>query len=415
LREVLRDISSHLQPVLKIYRITVILLTAFLLLANCGMYRTPLIGSREAKDDIKDQLVYLEARVHAGLGQQMQALFPEGSVFTHVLYGLTWCGYAQGTPDAELLKHALAEAEWAYSQLDDPGVKGRFPTVMEPRYGAFYAGWRNFLLVHIVNLAQERTAPRLIVELDAQSAELERAYQRSASPFLPSYDGLAWPADNVVAMASLAMYHQLRADEANGVIERWNEQAVARLDDHGCLPHAWDPLLDQMVEASRGSSMGLMNCFLPVIDSAFAKDQFGRYRDRFLDTRFGVPIVREYAKGAAGSGDVESGPVIFGAGSSAAIVGPGAFRMNGDLVHAQELDASIEGFGFPIGQARKRYLFGLMPIADLFIVWTRTMGDPVATGPQAPSFSAFHTWSIFLAALMWFPLLVVSLVRRSGG
>ncbi len=397
---------------LKFYRLVVFLFSLWLLVANLGVYRSPLIGSNEERQEVLAQLGYLEEQLHAGLGERMQGMFPEGSAFTHVLYGLAWCGFARSAEDAVGLQHAMAEAEWAYGQLDSPRVKGLFPTVMEPKYGAFYAGWRNYLLAHIIELADLGTAPGLVQEFDEQSAELKLAYMGSDSPFLASYDGMAWPADNVVAIASLAMHQRLRIEDSDEVIDRWLQQVTARLDEHGCLPHAWDPVGDRMVQHSRGSSQSLMNCFLPIIDSALASDQFTLCRERFLDTRLGVPMVREFAKGFTGTGDVDSGPVILGAGSSATIVGPGAFRMNGDLGSAQKLDATIEGFGLPMGAERKCYVFGLMPIADLFIVWTRTMGEKMTAVPGRPSFVAFHMWSLLVALLLWSPLVVVGWNRR---
>jgi hypothetical protein len=187
------------------------------------------------------------------------------------------------------------------------------------------------------------------------------------------------------------------------VIARWLAKVKAHTDVDGCIPHAWDPITDMAVESARGSSQGLMNCFLPVIDSLLARDQYERYCDRFLDVSFGVPIVREYPKGQNGSGDVDSGPVIFGAGSSATIVGAGACRANRDWSHAQAVDASIEGFGLPIGNERERYLFGQLPIADLFIAWTRSMDSAGATQPATVHFTAFHAWSVLLAVLLWLP------------
>lgn len=397
---------------LKLYRLAVAILSSFLLLVNVGVHRAPLIGSDRERRDVKAQLDYLEVQVHSGLAGRMQSLFPEGSAFTYALYGLACCSQARGSPGTARAEHAAREAEWALSRLDDPGVRGLFPTVMEPRYGAFYAGWRNYLLAHIVALADPRTPAALIEEFDERSAELKNAYMGSNTPFLASYDGMAWPADNVVAIASLAMHQRLRKDGGDDVIERWLRQATARLDGHGCVPHAWDPVHDRMVQASRGSSQSLMNCFFPMIDSAFSRDRFTRYRERFLGTRLGVPMVREFAEGSEGSGDVDSGPVILGAGSSATIVGPGAFRMNGDIGHAQGLDASIEGFGVPFGPQQKRYVFGSLPIADLFIVWTRTLSEHRAAVTEYPSFMSFHLWSSLAVALLWLPLVISGLRRR---
>lgn len=394
------------------YRVTILLLTAWLAVVNVGIYQAPAIGSAKEGKEVMAELRYLEKQVHEGLGDRMQALFPEGSAFTYALYGSAWCGYAERAVDTAITRHALKEAEWAYARMDDPMLKGRFPTVMEPRYGAFYAGWRNYLLARIIAISGPEPSLALLGEFDRQSAELKLAYARSESPFLSSYDGMAWPADNVVAVASLALHQRLRQGMPDNVLARWLRQTAARLDKHGCIPHAWDPLLDLPVQEARGSSQSLINCFLATIDPTFARVQFDRYRELFLDTRLGIPMIREFASGTNGSGDVDSGPVIFGAGSSATIVGPGAFRMNMDVMNGARLDASIEAFGMPIGTENKRYIFGSLPIADLFIVWTRTMNSASGIAASRPSFAAFHAWSVLLASLCWAPIALHRWKRR---
>jgi|GEM_PF-3367050 hypothetical protein len=52
--------------------------------------------------------------------------------------------------------------------------------------------------------------------------------------------------------------------------------------------------------------------------------------------RSGVPLVRDHSKGINGWGDVDTGPVILGAGCVSSIVGATACRLNGDVFHAQD-------------------------------------------------------------------------------
>jgi hypothetical protein len=213
---------------------------------------------------------------------------------------------------------------------------------------------------------------------------------------------MAWPADNVVAMAAVAMNDRARGGAHRGTISGWLDLVRARLDAGGRVPHAWDPVRDRVHQGVRGSSSVLMGAFWPVIDSAFAADQFDRFRSAFLAERFGVPVVREHPRGEAGAGDVDSGPVILGAGSSATVVGTAACRANNDVFHAQELDATCEGFGLAMGGARKRFLLGGLPMADLFLAWGRSMPVP-AEATNSPRFLRWHLWSAFVLVLVWAP------------
>lgn len=385
------------------YVILVVLFTILLLVINTGVRDVPQPGSSNERAGISAQLAYLRPHMATGLPARMQQLFPEGCMFTHALYALTLCRMA--STEDENREVLLAEAISSYRALDRAEVKAPFPKTMIPAHGVFYAGWRNHLLAAIIEAhGDRRVDDGLMAEFDRQTQELVDAYAGSASPFLQSYQGMAWPADNVVAMSSVAMHQRLRSSRYGDVISTWLGRVIERGDTSGLIPHAWDPVMDVMQEGPRGSSQSLMNCFLQEIDRGLAAKQFGLYRSHFLDTVMGVPMVREYPKGAYGVGDVDSGPVIFGAGSSATIVGPGAFRRNGDPANAFVLDAVIEGFGFAYGHEHKRYVAGVMPVADLFICWTRSMSLDGPAGAYDPSFAAFHGWSVFWLLVLWAPI-----------
>ena len=389
-------------------RVFAALLTLWLVWTNIAVHTAPHVGTEEELVELRAQLRYLEGAVHAGLGDEMQKLFPEGNVFTHALYGLAWCGYAQRLSPVDTLRdHALREARWALARIESPDAQGRFPVAAEPKFGVFYCGWRNYLLGSIVALGPADSAETALFA--RYSAELDSAFAKSRSPYIESYAGMAWPADNVVAMASLALHDRSTAQYAP-TIRGWLEQVRTRSDERGMMPHAWDPDRDGLREEARGSSQALMNVFLPIIDEALANEQFVLFREQFLMERLGVPLFREYPKGQSGMGDVDSGPVILGAGFAASIVGAAACRANDDAFHAQELDATIEGFGMVAGGERKRYIFGALPIADLFIAWSRSMSSAQSASP-APGFKRFHLWSVLAVVLLWAPWWI-GVVRR---
>jgi hypothetical protein len=184
------------------------------------------------------------------------------------------------------------------------------------------------------------------------------------------------------------------------VIHTWLDHVKSRLDQQGMIAHQWDPVADKVMQSVRGSSQALINALLPIIDHAFATQQFDLFRENFFMERLGLPAVREHPQGSWGLGDIDSGPVILGGGATATIVGAAACRRNGDAFHAMEFDATVEGFGLPLGSDAKRYIFGALPIADLFIAWSRSMKSDAAAVPP-PRFLTFHLWSLLLLALLW--------------
>lgn len=377
------------------------LMTLVVVWLNAAVHRAPGQGSAAERTALMAQLRYLQGRVHNGLDAQMQALFPEGAVFTQALYGLVWCGLAQQVPPSDPTRSiALTEARWALAELDRTSVQAQFATTGALPFGVFYTGWRNLLIGSICMIDTGDIGLR--ARWDEESSALANAFAANASPYLSSYPGQAWPADATVAVASLALHQGLRAGAHQHVIERWVAQVRERLDANGAMPHAWDPYRDRIHQPARGSSQALMNALLPSIDSKLAREQFALFRTLFFMERFGVPAVSEYPRGSFGWGDFDSGPLIFGAGPAATIVSSAACRMNGDVFHAQEFAASVHGFGFVSGGDQQRYILGAMPIADLFIAWGRSM--PVeGEATSYPRFLRFHAWSALVLLLIWAP------------
>jgi hypothetical protein len=381
--------------------IPVVCITVWMVIVSVGLHRAPQVGSADELDDLRAQLRYLEPRMHDDLGARMQRLFPEGEVFADVLYGLAWCGLAERTSGADSLRpHALREARWALARMERPHVQAPFASPDGLPYGVFYHGWRDLLIGAIVRLDPGDTILRR--RWDVESEALARAFAHSPAPFLPSYPGVAWPADNVVAMAGLSVHDRSHAGAYRDVIDRWVSQVRVRSGPYGSLPHAWDPQGDTLVQASRGCSQALICALLPAIDEGLAAEQYELFRARFLDERLGVPMVREHVKGTWGPVDVDSGPVLLGAGSSATVVGAAACRANGDVFHAQELDATCEGFGLAMGTRAKRYLLGALPVTDLFIAWSRSFPEEAEVRTR-PGFLRAHAWSVLMLSLLWAP------------
>jgi hypothetical protein len=80
--------------------------------------------------------------------------------------------------------------------------------------------------------------------------------------------------------------------------------------------------------------------------------------------------IREYPKGQSGNGDIDSGPVIWGVGGVASIVGIKAMAIHKDFAIAKSLRNNIEGLGFPVSiNYQKKYFFGTFSMADAFIAW----------------------------------------------
>ncbi|MFF3687325.1 hypothetical protein [Streptomyces sp. NPDC002187] len=364
------------------------------------------------------QLAFLRAALDDGAADAAQRQFPEGYFFLHALYGLTWVELGMREPAGERAE-ALREARWALERLDSPSGRAPFSADLVPSYGVFYRGWSNWLRGGVLSLqpAAQRD-PAELRRFAGDSAALGAAFDASKTPYLAAYPGQAWPVDSTVAMASLRLHDKLLPPRFAGTADRWLRGVRDRLDPRtGLLPHRVDPDSGAPAEVARATSQSMINRFLVDIDPAFAREQYLGFRDRYLTSPLGLgPAVREYPDGMDGPADVDSGPLPLGVSLSASVVTAGAAQVHGDSALAEGLTNHGELLGVPVDTPwTKRYAFGLLPIGDAFVAWSKTARPWVADPPAPPPASISWWWRlpllsvlVVLGAAPWLP----NLVRR---
>lgn len=329
-------------------------------------------------------------------GLRMQNYFPEGFVFQNALYGLTWCDLINQDTDSSIRNEAILEIDWAIDELLSENGTYIFQEELPLKYGVFYRGWTNYLIGR--RLLLDKKSQRLLDIYETNRKDISQAFNTSESPYLESYNKACWPADNVIAISSLALEYDINISTSGPLkfYDTWFSKVQDRLDTFGRIPHAVDWKSGECIQDSRGNSMSLMLCFLQDINHNFVKEQFQSYKKNFLDYRLGLPGIREYPKGVVGQGDVDSGPVIWDIGGAASIVGQRTMAINREWNTYEGLRNSIEAFGAAYTwQGQKKYVFGQMPMADAFIAWGKAGHKP----------SEFHTslnwrWKFQLGSLL---------------
>ena len=393
-------------------------LLALLLVFNLGFHQEPDFTADQNgtwNEDVFEQLQFLKQELASGAADDMQQLFPEGHLFMHALYGLAWADFADSygskiLNETTTIAHdsppskVLLEIDQSLRAINSPTGRQVFDEDLLLPYGIFYKGWGNYLLSKKINLrVADEAEDEGVILYRRQCNIIAEAFQQAPSPWLESYRESAWPADNVVAMASLAAYDRTFGTNLyQAIIEQWLVAVRDNLDPMtGLIPHATDPNTGSVREGARGSSQSLMLCFLTEIDPAFAAEQYALYKEHFLDYRLGRAGIREYPKGQQGSGDVDSGPVIWGIGGSASVVGQRAAGMNGDGELFADLRGSLQAFGFAFSwNGKRRYLFGKLPVADAFIGWANAAHQQPGQFSGSPIPWQLHLYSLLFAALL---------------
>lgn len=382
-----------------------------------GRFYTAVPPTGTVSPEVIAQLRFVRQTLDEGAATEMQSLFPEGYFFHYVLYGLAWVNVGlQTPPDGPTRQEALAEARWALSHLDEPAGTAVFSPTLDPPYGMFYAGWRNYLLAGILLLqpATARDATEM-AQFEARSQEIVTAIERSSTPFLTSYPGQAWPVDSFPAILSLRAHTVLLDERHKPVIQSWLAAAQARLDPlTGLTPHRSDAHTGAPLEVARGTSQTVILWFLADIDPAWGQDAYQTFRQTYVVWRWGLPGVLEFPPAQPGQGDVDSGPLLAGVSLSATAVFLGASRVYGDAELTRAIWQGGEALGWALETGgRRRYALGLLPIGDAFVVWAKTAVPWLGEPPPAdypPIIPWWWRWPLHLLSLG--VLLVVGLVVR---
>ncbi|MFK7804008.1 MAG: hypothetical protein AB8G95_20405 [Anaerolineae bacterium] len=327
----------------------------------------------------KAQLAHIRSELNAGLGADMQQLFPEGYFFSYALYGLAAVNVGLSEPNPLEKTFLLEEARWAYAQIDSPAGRASFPKNLSTEYGIFYNGWSNYLLAGILLLQDGVHDPVELARFEQESADIAQALATSQSPFLDSYSGQIWPVDTFPAMVSLKAYKVVTDDARfEPLIEEWLQKIQDEIDPvTGLIPHRTEPFVD----TGRATSQTLILWFLAELDPELTESYYRSFREQFVVGRLGIPAVREFPAGDNRLGDIDSGPLITGVSLSATVVMLGTARMVGDVDLAQAIYQEGEAGGWPLQWRGERfYGAGVLPIGEAFLLWAQTARPWLADG-----------------------------------
>jgi hypothetical protein len=383
-----------------------IIIVLILFTVNSRLYYYPEVEVIEGNTinlHLLTQLRTLGETLKKGADKRMQQLYPEGYIFFNALYGITWCEFAEElNHSSKLYQEASIEMNRAFKNIFGKNGQSNFDNSLPLKYGAFYNGWSTYFLAKKLHATLPEKRSNFEIALFKENCEnISDAIQHQTFP--ESYYGNSWPADVLICVASLVRHDKLFDKKYDGVVTQWLEEVKGKLDSRGLIPHSVKPSTGMPFVESRGSSQSLILSFLPEVDEGFARSQFALYKAKFMDIAVGLPAVREYPYGATGEGDIDSGPVIFEMGGAATIVGIRTMSANGSNMDATLLRNTVEALTFPLNfSAQKKYLFGSLPIVDVFITWAQS-GEYLKGKNNYVNFKTwltFHLYSLILFAII---------------
>lgn len=395
----------------KFLKYPLFLVIAYICLLNINMLSLPAIIQTQEGDynkEVYQQLQFLKTKLHNGEGEKMQQIYPEGYMFLHALYGLSWANTVQDLEQTSAIKQeAIKEVKWAIARMENKTAKAPFQEELFLPYGVYYQGWLNYTRAQYLSLEKNSIQT---TKYQKACLQIEAAVKHHYTPFLYSYSSGSWPADNMVALAALTAHDRLFPARFDSLRTSWLNNIKGKLDNNGLIPHSVDLRYGDFIGQARGSSQSLILAFLIEIDSNFAQQQYLKYKNLFVRKRFGLPGIKEYTNGSVGLGDIDSGPVILGIGGAASLVGMGTCGQFGDMELYDGLRNSIRGFGMTYSLlGKRRYLFGQLPIADAFIAWSHSRVPLKNLSPMTP-FNYF-TFRIISLSIVLLLIVIIKLIK----
>jgi hypothetical protein len=174
------------------------------------------------------------------------------------------------------------------------------------------------------------------------------------------------------------------------LIAEWVAYTRAHLLDPttGLIVFGVDEATGAPLQRGRGSAAGWASFFLPMIDLAFAREQWARAREHLAGRVGPFAGLREYHPDdpSAGPGDIDSGPVVVWGVSATGFAMAGA-RRHGDARLLGGLMSLSELFGISVDEGDERRYRAAPLLGEAILLcmktarpWFHGMGEPPAAG-----------------------------------
>jgi hypothetical protein len=344
------------------------------LLAVTGLYALHVAWCARADDD-EARLAYLARRIDAGdlPGVAPGAPFDGEWQLVVLSASVVAATNLAFRTAAQRASHAPQVERWTRLMASEPVRQfdtlrwGGHDALAELERADGHAGYLGHLLVGLGAscLLGRPVEPSLHARL---TEALARRLGGAPSGLIETYPGETYVPDNVVVAAGLALADRCAGTHAHqALLDRWVATLRrTRLDPATDLP-TFAPH-----QLSRGSAGAWNTLYLPFVDEAFARGQQAALTAHFeARLPFGAVAVREFPLGAEGSGDVDSGPLVFGLSPSATGCALAGASLEADHARRLGLLITAETTGVTVGWSERRYLLGPL-VGDAVVLAART-------------------------------------------
>jgi hypothetical protein len=295
--------------------------------------------------------------------------------------GFSYFGYAcadMAKHDAAIREEALAEMRWLIEALQTPRMSGfEAPHFGEP-FGTNQIHVAVFVHGHFLSLAMRYREVSGDTRYDALihrvAAALVKEYAASGQGILRSYRDMYWLTDNFPALSALSRYDRVFHRDTSAAGKKFVQSVRAHYLDknNGMFCTYVDPVNSAQLEGARGVSMMYGLQFLRDFDAKFASQQYRLAKELLVEDVLGFSAVREFPKGTTGRADVDSGPLILGAGPSASGFAIAAAAVNGDDATAWQLLKASAMVGMPVLHGGELQYLSMPVVGQAVVLFGKT-------------------------------------------
>jgi hypothetical protein len=223
----------------------------------------------------------------------------------------------------ELRETYLPSIEQCVEQLLQPGTVA-FGTeaygenglvALNSAEGHAYLGYVN-LALSMLRIIEPNN--RFAAVHDRLTGALVRRLQAAPYGLIETYPNEAYPADNAAVIASIALSDRATGKNHQSLLSTLTEQFKQRYVDAktGMVFQSAEAISGRLIDQPRASGTALSAYFLAFVDPPLAKQLFQAVIKQKVDIS-GFVGIREYPQGQAGSGDIDSGTLMFGVSPAA--------------------------------------------------------------------------------------------------
>ncbi len=203
---------------------------------------------------------------------------------------------------------------------------------------------------------------------------LEKEYIATDQGILRSYRDMWWLTDNFPALSALSRYDRIFQRDTSAAREKFLRSVKTWYLDKstGMVCTYVDPAKHWQIQGPRGISIMYGLHFLKDFDAKFAAQQYALAKDSLVQNVLGFTAVREFPEGSAERADVDSGPLILGAGPSASGFAVAAAAVNGDDTLAWQLLKASAIVGMPVFHEGELQYLSMPTVGQAVILFGET-------------------------------------------